>query len=190
MRVEKLTLSCLILDSATLKGSGHEVCLDPEAPWVQRMLKRIMSRYVSMKVKRTHCGRNVRKMAKRYTLTQSLIMVPTFLPAAGAKKDGGCRAPRLSRQLRWTNNLFICKSAKYFNFRGLSNVPISCWRRQQTLHVTIMFVSNMLYLLLVLSVFAVHVVLFKLFITIFIQQHNVLAMFDAKCHLFIVSNNK
>ncbi|XP_075886816.1 interleukin-8 [Nelusetta ayraudi] len=28
---------------ATLKNSGHKVCLDPEAPWVKNMLKRIMS---------------------------------------------------------------------------------------------------------------------------------------------------
>ncbi|XP_060950949.1 interleukin-8-like [Limanda limanda] len=29
---------------ATLKNNGAEVCLDPEAPWVQRVLKRILER--------------------------------------------------------------------------------------------------------------------------------------------------
>ncbi|XP_061586199.1 interleukin-8-like [Cololabis saira] len=28
---------------ATLKKTGKEVCLDPEAPWVQRVIKKIMA---------------------------------------------------------------------------------------------------------------------------------------------------
>ncbi|KAJ0050932.1 hypothetical protein NL108_009927 [Boleophthalmus pectinirostris] len=29
---------------ATLKRTGHEVCLDPEAPWVKKLIQRILTR--------------------------------------------------------------------------------------------------------------------------------------------------
>lgn len=60
----------LLLDfgSATLKNSGQEVCLDPEAPWVKKLLNRILSKYVSADLKRTDTLElKCNKMAKCYT---------------------------------------------------------------------------------------------------------------------------